>query len=138
MLPSTRRGSREREEIVAEYREGGMARARCSLECGRWGWQGEVGLDAPMKVFMAAHRSAAVKLESLRTASLLAWHANYADSNLPTLASGIFSTRLLRQLLGLERFRQDEKFETLKFEEWMRHAEILKHLRSLLGDNNPA
>jgi hypothetical protein len=91
-----------------------------------------------MKVFMAAHCSTAVKLESLRTASLLAWYANYADSNLPTLASGIFSTRLLRQLLGLERFRQDEKFETLEFEEWMRHAEKLKHLRSLLGDNNPA
>ena len=116
-----------------------MARARCSLECGLWGWHGEVGLDAPMKVFMAAHCSTAVKLESLRTASLLAWYANYADSNLPTLASGIFSTRLLRQLLGLERFRQDEKFATLEFEEeWMRHAEILKHLRSLLGDNNPS
>jgi hypothetical protein len=52
----------------------------------------------------------------LRRAPLLVWHANHADSNLSTLAVGIFEARLLRQFFGLERFRQDDKFETLIFE----------------------
>jgi hypothetical protein len=46
---------------------------------------------------------------------LLVGHANHADSNLPSGAVGIFLTRFLRQLFGLERFRQDHKFETLVF-----------------------
>src|ERR1043165_2253296 len=46
---------------------------------------------------------------------------NHADSNLPTLAVGIFLSRLLRQFFGLERSRQNDEFETLVFEEQPSH-----------------
>ena len=46
---------------------------------------------------------------------------NHADSDLPTFTVGIFETRLLRQLFGLERLRQDHKFEALVFEEQPSH-----------------
>jgi hypothetical protein len=52
---------------------------------------------------------------SLR-ASPLYWHANHADTNLFAHVVGIFETGTLCQLLGLERFRQDDKFKALVFE----------------------
>ena len=39
----------------------------------------------------------------LRRAPLLDWYSYHADPNLPTLAFGIFLTRLLRQFFRLER-----------------------------------
>jgi hypothetical protein len=49
------------------------------------------------------------------------WHANHADSDLPTFAVEIFLTLVLRQFFGLETLRQNYKFETLVFEQKPSH-----------------
>jgi hypothetical protein len=48
-------------------------------------------------------------------------HANHTDPDFSSDTVGIFLTRLLRQLLGLERFRQDDKFKTSVFEQQPLH-----------------
>jgi hypothetical protein len=45
------------------------------------------------------------------------WHAHHAESDLPSSLFRIFLARFLRQLFGLERFRQNDQFKTLIFEE---------------------
>jgi len=47
---------------------------------------------------------------------LLDWYPNQADPNLSCDAVRIFEARFFRQLFGLERFRQNDEFETLVLE----------------------
>ena len=52
----------------------------------------------------------------------LTLRSNNADSNLPALPVAIFETRLFRQFFVLQRFRQNDEFGTLVFEQQPSHG----------------
>jgi hypothetical protein len=88
---------------------------------------GAVNLNGQRKRVPAACRLA------ISTSSwLLLWHANHANSDLPPYRVGIFLTRLLRQLFGLERLRQNDKFKTFVFEEQASHRSFHSCLSQFL------
>jgi len=68
---------------------------------------------------------------------LLDWYPNQADLNFSSDTVGIFTARLLRQLFSLERFRQNDKFKTVVFEQQPSHRRFHPGILSQLLDNLP-
>jgi hypothetical protein len=91
----------------------------------------DVAAAQRLSIERAGHRCNDIAAQNAEPFSALA--PNYADSNLPTLAFGIFETRFLRQFLGLEWFRQNDEFKPVLFEQHPSHRFFHVGIYSMVG-----